>query len=106
MNVGLLPHPHFPGVVAPYAAPELYLTSGNWRLGRVPTITALGLVSPAFHVALSPFVYGELRDGGTFAILGNTMYLVVPVLLWIAMYHHNLGRGINMPKAYQEIPPE
>lgn len=93
-------------IVAPYAAPELYLTSGNWRLGRVPAVTVLGFISLAFYVALSPFVYGELRDGGTFAVLGNTMYLVVPVLLWVAMYHYNLGRGINMLKTYQEIPPE
>jgi amino acid transporter len=96
-------------VVFPFVKPDVFESSPiAWRIGGVPVITVIGLVSSVFVLYV---VQRLLRDSSftvnlTFSNLGTLVVLAVALLWFYGFRAYRKGRGVDIDRRFKEIPIE
>jgi hypothetical protein len=96
-------------VVFPFVKPDVFESSPiAWRVGGVPVITIMGLVSSVFVLYV---VQRLLRDSSftvnlTFSNLGTLVVIAVALLWFYGFRAYRKARGVDVDRRFREIPIE
>jgi amino acid transporter len=92
-----------------YRVPDVFASSPyNQRLGRIPLITILGIVS-FIEYAYFAYVLATNSDIGANARTGIISVLVlflIGIPVYVISYLVNRSRGVDVTLAFHELPPE
>jgi basic amino acid/polyamine antiporter, APA family len=100
------------GIVIPYRQRELFDASPvNWRVGGVPVMSLVGACSLACFLGVEYVLLRDPGSGTSWAHNPGKSYLAVAVVVGAAAIYEVARRvrrrqGIDLRRAYMEIPPE
>lgn len=79
-----------------------------WRVGRVPVISLIGVVSTVFVVyAISRILVDNAYTPNlAFGDIGALIVLVVGAIVFYVARTYRRSRGVNIDQRYKEIPIE
>jgi len=100
-------------VVFPYRRPDIFAKAPSWvqrRFGPVPLIGIVGVVSALCWLVVAYVAWTTPAIGG--AVSWSSMlesaaaFLVAFPIYWFAKYYRRRTQGLDIGKAFAELPPE
>ena len=100
-------------ILFPFRLKKVYESSpaSRYKFGRVPAMTALGLVALAFNLFLTyEYAFSNLVEQVTFSLTQSDEFVVGLFLACFAVYlvvkRVRKAQGIDLGLSFKEIPPE
>lgn len=98
-------------MVFPYRRPEMYENSpiSEWEVGGIPFMTVVGGITFVYMIGMLYFFFTDPLVGATatsslVAVFG--VFLIGFVIFYGMKYYRKKRQGIDIQKAYEEIPVE
>ena len=97
------------GIIFPFAKKEFYDKSlADIKVIGIPVITLFGIVAAAFYVLLAYFFVSNPLYGANVPIVYETILIsiIIPILIFGVSLSYHKKQGIDILKAFKQIPPE